>query len=275
MLIKPRFTPIFFCVLLCVAGIIGCHGQIAAKKVRNYESFDDTIVQISTLQALIQGAYDQATSYEDLSPYGDFGIGTFNALDGEMIMVDNNLFQIDNNGVAHRISRNAGTPFAMVTHFNADKHLQITAPIDLKTLYQKIDDQLPSENIFYAIKFCGSFKKIRARSVAKQKKPYPPLTQIVKKQSVFTYENVQGELVGFRLPEFMAKSNMAGYHFHFLTSEQKAGGHLLGCEITSGTVYVDMITNLKIMLPKNRTFFEKRTGQVTEKDVQQVESLRE
>ncbi len=275
----PRFKPLFLSLIFCMAGMIGCYGQqVHHDKVTDNEALlcersRDKIVQVSTLQALIQGAYDQAITYDELNPYGDFGIGTFNALDGEMIMVDNVLFRVAADGVARRVSRKEGTPFAMVTHFDADQTFRLTTPLDSETLYKKIDAQLPSENIFYAIKIKGEFKNIKVRSVPKQKKPYLRLTQIVKTQPVFELENVQGELVGFRMPEFMAKSNLPGYHLHFLTADRKAGGHLLSCDISSGTVYIDASSDIQIMLPKNQKYLEKHTDEVTDKDVHQVESL--
>lgn len=276
---KLWFKLLLFSMTFCAAAMIGCsnqqarHARVAGKNTPYCERSRDKIVQISTLQALIQGAYDQAVSYNELTQYGDFGIGTFNGLDGEMVMVDNELFQVADDGVARRMSREEGTPFAMVTHFDVDQTIRITEPMDFEALCEKIDDQLPSENIFYAIKVKGEFKKIKVRSVPKQKKPYPPLTKIVKTQPVFDHENVQGELVGFRLPEFMAKSNMPGYHLHLLTADRKAGGHLLGCEISSGTVYIDASREIQIMLPKNKNYFEKHAKKITEEDVHQVESL--
>lgn len=276
---KLWFKLLLFGLTICTAAMIGCynleihHERVAGKHAPYSVRSRDKIVQVSTLQALIQGAYDQAASYDELAPYGDFGIGTFNGLDGEMVMVDNKLFQVAADGVARRMSRKEGTPFAMVTYFDVDQTIRIDAPIDFKALCEKIDDQLPSKNIFYAIKVKGEFKRIKVRSVPKQKKPYPLLTRIVKTQPVFDLENVQGELVGFRLPTFMAKSNMPGYHLHFLTADRKAGGHLLACDISSGTVYVDASREIQIMLPKNNKYSEKHAKKITDEDVHQVESL--
>ncbi len=39
--------------------------------------------------ALLDGIYDGVISFEDLKKHGDFGIGTFDQLDGEMIAFDN------------------------------------------------------------------------------------------------------------------------------------------------------------------------------------------
>ena len=46
---------------------------------------NDTMFQTSTINALMQGVYDGNTTFKELRNYGDFGLGTVQALDGEMI----------------------------------------------------------------------------------------------------------------------------------------------------------------------------------------------
>lgn len=46
------------------------------------------IFQLSTINALLEGVFDGNMSYGQLKQHGDFGIGTFNGLDGEMIAFD-------------------------------------------------------------------------------------------------------------------------------------------------------------------------------------------
>ncbi len=43
------------------------------------------LFQTSTLQALMNGVYDGDCSFGELAKHGDFGLGTFAALDGEMV----------------------------------------------------------------------------------------------------------------------------------------------------------------------------------------------
>ena len=49
---------------------------------------DDVLFQVSTIDALMQGVFDGFYSFNDLMAQGDFGIGTFDALEGEMIALD-------------------------------------------------------------------------------------------------------------------------------------------------------------------------------------------
>ena len=99
--------------------------------------------------------------------------------------------------------------------------------IGMKEMTGRIDSIIPTPNLIYAIKIEGVFKKVLTRSVPRQKKPYQPLTEIVKTQSTFQFENVEGVIVGIRCPTFMKGINVTGYHLHFLTKDRKAGGHVL------------------------------------------------
>jgi hypothetical protein len=56
-------------------------------------------------------------------------------------------------------------------------------------------------------------------------------------------------MVGFRLPDYMAESNAVGYHFHALTEDRTAGGHVLDCEATNVSVEVDAIDTWQVELP--------------------------
>lgn len=47
-------------------------------------SYISRIGEITGLSALLQGDYDGEITYGELKKYGDFGLGTFNSLDGEM-----------------------------------------------------------------------------------------------------------------------------------------------------------------------------------------------
>ena len=103
--------------------------------------------------------------------------------------------------------------------FEADKNFLLEDPMNLTEFEQYLDLNLPSENLFYAIKIDGNFSYLKARSVPKQEKPYPKLSDAVSNQTIFEFENVSGTLVGFRTPEYVKGVNVPGYHLHFITPE--------------------------------------------------------
>jgi len=51
-----------------------------------------TLFQTSTIDALLEGEYDGDISFAELEERGDFGLGTLEALDGEMIALDGGFY---------------------------------------------------------------------------------------------------------------------------------------------------------------------------------------
>src|ERR671930_1889838 len=75
------------------------------------------LFQASTIGALLQGAYEGDVTFAELAEHGDLGIGTLNALDGEMIAVDGRFMRADADGAIGDVPPEARTPFAVVTFF--------------------------------------------------------------------------------------------------------------------------------------------------------------
>jgi acetolactate decarboxylase len=217
----------------------------------------ETLVQISTIDALLNGVYDGVTTIGELKKYGDFGIGTFEALDGEMLEVDGAFYQIKADGVAYRVADNIETPFTTVTYFDTDRTVTIPANLDYVGLQEYLDGILPTENIFYAFKINGTFSYMKTRSVSAQQKPYPPLVEVTKTQPVFEFTNTQGTMVGFRCPSYVNGVNVPGYHLHFLTAKKDAGGHVLDFSITSAEASIDYTSEFKMILPGEDSDFYK------------------
>lgn len=234
-------------LILLIIFISGC-SSLATKK--------DAIFQVSTIDALMKGLYDGNFSYGYLKEHGDFGIGTLEHLDGEMIGLDNKFYQIKADGIAYIVEDSTKTPFTVVKFFKVDKKVSLNKETDFAQLQKYIDSLIPSQNIFYAIKIEGKFPYIKARSVPGQQKPYPVLSEVVKTQSIFEFKDVEGILVGFRFPAYAGGVNVSGYHFHFITKDRKAGGHLLECKLTKADIEIDESLELFLELPKDKDFFK-------------------
>ena len=217
--------------------------------------YPDTGFQVSTLGALNAGVYEGAAKIAELKPHGDFGLGTLEGLDGEMVILNGEFYQIKANGVAYPVTDDSKTPFSTVTFFRKERSLPLTGQMTYQQLLSQIDKQLPRTNLPYAIRLQGTFPSLKVRSVPKQTPPYPPLKDVVSQQQItFELRNVQGTLVGFRLPQYLGDVNVAGYHFHFLRSDRKAGGHLLDGVFLNPVVDVEALRDWQIMLPDNTAF---------------------
>jgi acetolactate decarboxylase len=216
----------------------------------------ETVFQTSTLSALMEGVYEGNTTFAELKKQGDFGLGTLNGLDGEMVGFGGAFYQVTSDGKAHEIPDDAVTPFAVVTFFEPDKTASIDGPLECRELKKYILSLLPSDNIFYAIKIDGRFESIKTRSVPKQSEPFPPLAEVVKKESVFELENAEGTIAGYWFPEYLSGVNAAGFHFHFLTADRKTGGHVLDCRAGKVEIGIDYNDDLQISLPKTENFLD-------------------
>ena len=222
----------------------------------NIHTDKDIIFQASTLTALSEGVFEGNLSVGELRKLGDFGLGTFNGLDGEMIELDGNVYQIRDDGIAYPVKNSMKTPFSVVTLFDIDRRINVTNPLDCDKLERVIDKFLPTKNIFYAIKVSGLFENVRVRSIPKQYEPFPTLAQALKGETTFELHSVMGTLVGLRFPSYINGVNVPGYHFHFITDDRKAGGHVLECKAQNVKVDVDYSYQLNIKLPDTQGFYK-------------------
>ncbi len=214
----------------------------------------ELLMQTSTIEALLGGVYGGHIALTELREYGDFGIGTFDRLDGEMVVHQGTVYQVRADGKVYLPPLSTTTPFAAVTFFGADQQVAIPGPLSLEELYAFIDRQAPNQNMIQAIEITGRFASIRTRSVPAQEKPYRPLVEIAREQPEFNYSEISGVLVGFRCPPFMARLNVPGYHLHFLDDERKVGGHLLDLNIESGTLKIDSTPRAMLIIPDEGNF---------------------
>ncbi len=235
-------------------------------------SFDrDTLFQISTLSALQEGVYDGVITLDELTNYGDFGIGTFEGLDGEMLYLDGRFYQVKSDGHVYQPAGSIKSPFAAVTFFDIDKKAPIAQEMDLKKLQEFIESLLPTKNIMYAVKVEGNFKYIKVRSVPRQNKPYPRLAEVVKNQPVFELNNMKGTIIGYWLPDYLKGINMTGFHLHFLSADHKAGGHLLDCVLTGGNVLLDYTSKSYLVLPEESDFYKTDLAKDKQKELEKIE----
>lgn len=205
------------------------------------------------VNALVEGIYEENIPLSDIKRHGDFGLGTFDDLDGEMVMLDGHIYQITADAQVHSISEEVHTPFAVVTFFEPTFSVKSFEEMAYEPFVQWLENLLPSPNLFYAIRVTGTFSHITARSVPKQHN-YRPLSEAAHEQHVFSFERESGTLVGFFTPSFMASLNVPGLHLHFLSADRKRGGHLLECRPKAIIVEIQMIHSLELSLPMSHDY---------------------
>ena len=220
------------------------HSQAAAAEV----------YQTSTISALLDGIYDGDVTIAELLTHGDFGLGTFNHLDGEMVVLDGVCHHLRSNGSVAVAAADDRTPFAAVTWFKPETTIPVTARTSRAELIALIDQTVETANLIQAIRIEGTFAAVKTRTVEAQSQPYPPLTQATEEQAEKVFADVSGTVVGFRTPEFEQGISVAGYHLHFLNSDRTGGGHILDFSLEHGTVAVSGASQLHLSLPTSGAF---------------------
>ncbi|MFD9293291.1 acetolactate decarboxylase [Streptomyces sp. NPDC060030] len=214
------------------------------------------VYQNSIMAALIDGVYDGDVAVEQLLERGDFGVGTFNHLNGEMLVLDGTCFHLSANGRVETARKEDLSPFSVMVRFAPDEALEVPTPMDRPELTQLIDDRTRGPNLIYSVRVDGNFSEVRTRTVREQSAPYPPLIQASADQAETVFTGLQGTLAGFRTPEYLQGISVAGYHLHFIDELHTRGGHCLDFRILSGTVSICEHTALRIRLPAVGKFLD-------------------
>jgi acetolactate decarboxylase len=213
------------------------------------ERHPHVLFQASTIGALLDGAFDGDLSFAELAEHGDFGLGTLNGLDGEMIALDGSFYRADVEGAIHPVPATAKTPFAVVTRFEPNEEARIEGGLAHDALLERLDELVPEDAASCAVRLDGRFELVRARSVPAQQPPYRPLTEVVAEQHVFELEDVAGTMLGFRFPAWVEGIEVGGYHLHFISEDRRRGGHVLDSQVERVRVQIDPSNDLHVELP--------------------------
>jgi acetolactate decarboxylase len=251
------FLGIALAVVLVFAGasVYTSFTKIQDRPATHATEDRDVLYQVSTIDALIQGVFDGIEPIGEIRKHGDFGIGTFNALDGEMIVLDGIVYQAKADGQISTATDSETTPFATVTFFDQDKSAITDRPMNFSSFSSTMAGRLPTGNMVYAVRMHATFPSMKVRAIPAQQKPYPTLTEASKKQSVYTYSDATGTVVGFYTPVFFDGLNVPGYHLHFISDDRKTGGHILDLIVPENTtIEYDITPQFAMDLPTRGDF---------------------
>lgn len=214
-----------------------------------------TLYQVSTSAALVQGVYQGCVTVGKIKEHGDFGLGTYDALDGEGLMLDGHVYQALGDGSVIEPADSATAPFWVSAEFEADRNAVIDSVSNWEELCAQIDLLRRSENLFTAIRIDGIFDEIHYR-VACKSAPGTDLVTATSHQAEFTLKNVQGTLLGFWSPTYARTFNIPGYHLHLLSGDHQHGGHVLGIQAKNLKLQVMDADNLIMALPESPEFLK-------------------
>jgi acetolactate decarboxylase len=160
-----------------------------------------TLFQVSTAGALVKGVYDGIVTIGDLKQHGDFGLGTFDGLDGEMLALDGRFYQIRSSGAVGEAADAAMVPFAVVTRFRAEQALTLDRVDGFKDLTAQLDGMRRTNNLFCAALIQGRFEHARTRAACKAS-PGESLVAATAHQAEFAFAHTVGTMAGFWSPSY-------------------------------------------------------------------------
>lgn len=247
---------------------------LSATLFFNANATEPVLYQYSTIDALLAGSYDGEITVEELGKHGDFGLGTYNKLDGEMVVIDGFFYKMQGNGVLVEVKKSDMSPFAVVTNFKPNSQYELSDIKSLAELEKKISSTLENTGIFQAIRIKGDFDEMTTRAISPQEKPYKPLIEVSKTQSIFHIGKTKGELIAFRSPAFVKGFNVPGYHWHYLSDDRKSGGHVLSLALSKVNVKISDISAVELKIPTSKAFAEVDQSIDRSKELHIVESAR-
>ncbi|HSJ70058.1 MAG TPA: acetolactate decarboxylase [Acidimicrobiia bacterium] len=213
-----------------------------------------SVFQTSLVAALLDGVYDGDMRIGDLLGRGDVGLGTFNGLDGEMIVLDSVCYRLRADGTATQVGPDERTPFAIVTSFVPDIVAEVPAEATPADLAELVVTLTGTDNYLYAARITGSFSEMSVRNVVRQERPYRPLAEVTRGEPVVRMAPVEGVMVGFQTPAFERGIGVPGGHLHFIDASRSRGGHVLDFAVVEATVELCLGTDLHLALPLTADF---------------------
>lgn len=187
------------------------------------------VKQVGTFDYLVQPDYDGLAPVSAVVGDATIGLGTFDRLDGELVMVGGTVYRVGTDGVPRVSSPSRTTPWVEAVRFTPQASQRVPAGTECSELLPLVDTLAGTTQGMVAVRLIGTFDVLTARSVPAQSQPYPPLSEVVAGQTVFPLVGVRATLVGFRTGGDLLGIGAPGLHLHGLTHARDAGGHILGC----------------------------------------------
>lgn len=241
---------------LCLSS---CIYQIESRQMSEKNDLpnekSDTFYHYSIWWAFVNRVFDGELTASVLKSKGDLALGSFDLLDGELIMLDGVLYRATEDGQVSIVNDDSKIAYVNAAFFDADQTFTIDRAKDYAELRHKINEELKSKNIFYAFKIHGDFVKMTCGGLHKQEPPFEKgLDYLIPNRPIFEREYFSGTMVGFYCPEYIGNINVAAYHLHFVSDDQRFAGHVMEFEGENLTVEIDHMYEYQFVLPRSEAF---------------------
>ena len=233
------------------------------------------IYQVSTLQALALGYTRPVVKVDELLAHGDTGLGTFESVDGEMIVLDGVCYQAKQDGSIVRTADDAGVPFAVSGFVKDGRRFEMGEMKDIDAIKTELTIKIEEDfglNSIHIARIDGLFNAIHARAGAPYRSQHVSLKDILSKtQKDFSFEQIRGTLVCVYYPDYMDGINAAGWHMHFLSEDKALGGHVFKASLSHGECVVQKMDRIEIQLPREAAFDTYSLKEASQDEIEEVE----
>ena len=235
----------------------------------------NAIYQVSTLQALALGYTRPVATVQELLEHGDTGLGTFENVDGEMIVLDGVCYQATTDGSIVSSESSVGVPFAVAGFVKGGREFKIGEMPNIEAIKTQLTLKIEEDfglNSIHIARIDGFFESIHARAGAPYRSQHVSLKDILSKtQKDFSFEKIRGTLVCVYYPDYMDGINAAGWHMHFLSEDRTLGGHVFEVEMSSGECLLQKMDRIEIQLPREAAFDTYSLKEASNDEIAKVE----
>ena len=232
-------------LLIISISLISCVNDVEQNNSPNYS---DNIYQYSSKNSLLNNNYVGDLTVGEIKENGDFGLGTYNMVDGEMVIYEGNVYQVKTDGTINNMADDILSPYVVTKFFESDTSITLPNNISLDSLKALLKPFVEGANTPLAIKIDAKFNTLKSRSVDKVESESVGLEEIVANQTEFDFTNVSGTVIGFWYPQYFDGVNFTDYHLHVMLNDFIGGGHLLNCNFDTAVVEIDFASGVVVDL---------------------------
>ncbi len=231
--------------------------------------------QVSTLQALSLGYTRAVIPVSEFLSHGNTGLGTFEGVNGEMIVIDGQCYQADKHGKVCLADPSAGVSFAVIAECGDDKKVQLDSCASIEDLKEQLDhvvDDAFELNSMHVVRINGLFEKISARSESGSMTHHVELKDILAgRQLDFVFTHTAGSLIALRFPDYMDGINATGWHFHYISGDRTQGGHVFDLSFEKAEAFIETVSQIELLMPTGPMFDTYDLKSASQEDIHSVE----
>ena len=216
----------------------------------NSKASDNTLHQYGSPLSLLNKVYEGDITAAQMVELGDTGLGTANAMAGELVALDGVVYAINADGSIAEAPADLKAPYMGMLTFEASDTVEIDGAHSIQDLQSKLAAKMGSENSFYAFKIHGTFPYLKMASAHKIEDENMALMDYLATRLMYEKENVTGTLVGLYTPGYLGNVSIPGLHFHFLSDKHDLGGHVEDLRFDQQTIQMQEINQINVSLPK-------------------------